>query len=52
VVGIGDYSGDGTSDILFRNTSTGDTWFAVMSNGALTGWHHVGGSDPSYGVRT
>ena len=49
---MGDYSADGASDILFRNNTTGDTWFAAMSNGAFTGWHQVGGSDPGYSVKT
>jgi hypothetical protein len=46
---IDDFCGTGTSDILFRNASTGDTWFEAMSNGAC-GWHQVGGSDPHYSV--
>ena len=46
-----DYYGTGTSDILFRNNSTGDTWYAAMSNGGFAGWHQVGGSDTTYGVK-
>jgi hypothetical protein len=36
-LGTGDFNGDGTSDILWRNTSTGevDTW--LMNNGQMTG---------------
>ena len=52
VVAVGDYFGNGTSDILFRNNLTGDTWKAAMSNGTFGGWHQVGGSDPTYGVKT
>jgi hypothetical protein len=48
VVGVGDFYGTGTDDILFRNNSTGDMWFAGMSNGAFNGWHQVGGSDTTY----
>jgi hypothetical protein len=44
--------GTGPDDILFRNNSTGDTWFAALSNGNFTGWHQVGGTDPTYGVKT
>jgi len=44
---VGDYFGNGT-DILFRNASTGDTWFAAISNGSLSGWQQGGGSNTSY----
>ena len=52
VAGIGDYDGNGTSDILLRNATSGDIWFAGMSNGSFSGWHQVGGSDPTYLVKT
>jgi hypothetical protein len=39
VVGVGDYFGNNTSDILFRN-GAGDTWFEAISNGAF-GWNHI-----------
>jgi hypothetical protein len=52
VVAVGDYLGKGTSDILFRNNLTGDTWFEAMSNGSFNGWHQVGGSDTSYIVKS
>jgi hypothetical protein len=45
VAAVGDYFGNGTSDILFRNNSTGDTWLEAISNGAAAGWHQVGGSN-------
>jgi len=32
------FNSNNTSDILFRNSSSGDTWLEVMSNGAATGW--------------
>jgi hypothetical protein len=44
-----DFKNAGTSDILFRNDSTGDTWFEATSNGAST-WNHIGGSNTSYAV--
>ena len=52
VVGVGDYFGNGTDDILFRNNSTGDTWVEALSNGASAGWHQIGGSNTSYTVKT
>jgi hypothetical protein len=48
VVGTGDFTGNGTDDILFRNNSTGDTWIEAISNGAFAGWHQIGGSNTSY----
>jgi len=51
-VGIGDYFGNNTSDILFRNAATGDTWLEALSNGSFAGWHQVGGSNTAYGVPT
>jgi hypothetical protein len=42
--------GDGTDDILFRNNSTGDTWFEAISDGAFAGWNQIGGSDAHYSV--
>jgi hypothetical protein len=39
VVVIGDYFGTNTSDILFRNASSGDTWFEAIGNGAFAGWN-------------
>jgi hypothetical protein len=50
VVGLGDFSGTGADDILFRNNSTGDTWLEAISNGAFAGWSEIGGSDTHYSV--
>jgi hypothetical protein len=50
VVGIGDFYGNGTDDILFRNNSTGDTWIEAISNGAFASWQQVGGSNTGYAV--
>jgi hypothetical protein len=44
------FTSDNTSDILFRNTSTGDTWYEAMNNGAFAGWNQIGGSDTSFSV--
>jgi autotransporter passenger strand-loop-strand repeat protein len=43
-----DFDFDRTSDILFRNDSSGDTWFEAMSNGSFNGWHQIGGSNTIY----
>jgi autotransporter passenger strand-loop-strand repeat protein len=37
-----------TSDILFRDDSSGDTWFEAMSNGVFADWTQIGGSNTSY----
>ena len=50
MVGVGDFFGNGTDDILFRNSSSGDTWIEAISNGAPAGWQPVGGSDTHYAV--
>jgi ELWxxDGT repeat protein len=45
------FNSNDTSDILFRNTSTGDTWFEAARNGKIVGgWTPIGGSDTSYAV--
>jgi ABC-type phosphate transport system substrate-binding protein len=48
--GVGDFYGNGTDDILFRNNTSGDTWIEQISNGAFAGWSQVGGSDTHYAV--
>ena len=52
MVGVGDFYGNGTDDILFRNNATGDSWVEAISNGAFNGWHQIGGSNTSYTVKT
>jgi hypothetical protein len=52
VVGTGDYTADGTSDILCRDNGTGDTWLAAISSGGFDGQHQIGGSDSGYTVKT
>jgi hypothetical protein len=44
------FFGNGTDSILFRNNSTGDTWFEAITNGAFAGWNQIGGSNTSYAV--
>jgi hypothetical protein len=43
-----DFSQSGTSDVLYRNDSTGDTGVYAISNGVNTGWHDVGASSTAY----
>ena len=45
-----DFSQSGTSDVLYRNDSTGDTGVYAISNGANTGWHDVGASSTAYSI--
>jgi Subtilase family len=45
-----DFTGSDISDILFRNDSSGDVWFEAMSNGAFTGWRHIGPTLSTYDV--
>jgi hypothetical protein len=47
---VGDFYDSGTDSILFRNDSTGDTWFEQITNGAFAGWNQIGGSSTSYSV--
>ena len=49
MVGVGDFNGDGTSDILYRNNTTGDSGFYQMSNGSPS-WHPIGSSSTAYTV--
>jgi hypothetical protein len=48
--GVGDFYANGTNDVLYRNSSSGDTWFEAMSNGVFAGWHQVGGPDTRYSI--
>ena len=49
-VPISDFIGDGVSDILYRNNTTGDTGFYQINSGANTGWHDVGASSTAYSI--
>jgi hypothetical protein len=44
------FTGNDISDILYRNSSTGDTWFEQMSNGTFAAWRHVGPTPSAYAV--
>jgi FG-GAP-like repeat len=50
VVGIGDFNADGTSDILFRNNTTGDTGFYTKTIANPWTWHDIGASATTYSV--
>jgi serralysin len=46
-----DFNGDGVSDILWRNPTTGVTGYYQMSaGGVFQGWHDVGGSSTAYNI--
>src|SRR5260370_25032932 len=47
VAATGDFNGDGFSDILFRNNSTGDTGYNDFHNNVF---HFLGGSPAAYSV--
>jgi hypothetical protein len=47
---VDDFASTNVSDILFRNDTSGDTWFEAMSNGAFAGWNQIGGSNTDYAV--
>jgi hypothetical protein len=51
VVAVGDYTGNGISDILFRNNATGDTGYSVVpARGNAGAWHNLGASSTAYSV--
>ena len=51
IVGVGDYYGNGTSDILWRNPTNGEVGMWQMSGGVPT-WHDLGASTASYHIVT
>ena len=46
---INDFTGDGVSDVLFYNSTTGDIGYDQM-NGSLVGWKDIGLSSTAYSV--
>jgi hypothetical protein len=44
------FTDNNTSDVLFLNTTSGDTWVEAVSKGAFGAWDPIGGSNTSYGV--
>ena len=47
VAGVGDYYGNGTSDILWRDPTTGDVGIWQMTNGHDV-WHDLGASSTAF----
>jgi hypothetical protein len=45
-VGVGDFNGDRSSDILWWNSTTGYVGYYQMNNGRTT-WVGIGGVDPA-----
>jgi autotransporter passenger strand-loop-strand repeat protein len=43
-----DFNFDRTSDILFRNDTSGDTWVEAISNGGFKSWNQIGGSNTNF----
>ena len=41
LVGVGDFNGDKTDDIAWRNMSTGLTGYWQINNKTLTGWQNI-----------
>ena len=50
VVGVADFDGNGSADILFRNDKTGDTGFYKIDHGQFVDWVSVGSSNTDYRV--
>jgi len=50
VVGVGDYFGNGTDDVLYRNNTSGDTGFYSINTGVNTSWRDLGASSTAYSV--
>jgi hypothetical protein len=49
IKGVGDFNGDGTTDVLWYNTISGDVSIWVMSGGSIVASPVPGGSPPSLG---
>lgn len=39
--GSGDYNGDGTADILWRNSNTGENYLTLMKNGTVSSTNYI-----------
>ncbi len=48
LAGIGDFNGDGTSDVLWQNLSTGSVVAWLIKNGAITGMPTLSSADPTW----
>jgi isocitrate dehydrogenase len=50
VVAVGDYNGDGASDILFQSASSGVLVDWTLTNSIVTGTHVMAGSVSGYKI--
>ena len=50
MAGIGDFNGDGTSDILWRNTVTGDNVVFLMNQNSVASTVDLGGVGTAWSV--
>jgi hypothetical protein len=53
VAGVGDFTGDGMADVLYRNASTGETYLDVMNGTSVTaasGFTSLQVTDPNWSV--
>ncbi|MGY4171603.1 hypothetical protein ACVIM8_005676 [Bradyrhizobium sp. USDA 4529] len=50
VATVGDFNGDGTADIMFRNATTGENGYYELHNGVLGAWHQMQTVDPAYTI--
>jgi hypothetical protein len=51
-VGIGDFNGDGQTDLLFQNQRDGSVQYWELKNGQLQGIHSLGTVSPDWQART
>ena len=50
VEGSGDFNGDGVSDLLFRNDTTGDYGYTALTKSGGATWHALGTTNTGYSV--
>jgi hypothetical protein len=50
VTSIGDYNGDGKSDILMQNSATGGIWQWLMNGNQIVGTNSVGNPGTNWTV--
>ncbi|MGZ3273090.1 MAG: beta strand repeat-containing protein [Caulobacteraceae bacterium] len=50
IAGTGDFNGDGTSDIIFRDPATGDWGLAAMNRSGGFSWRDIGVTSAAYAI--
>jgi hypothetical protein len=50
IAGTGDFNGDGTADLLWRNTTTGDVGIWIMNSGAFSSFVDLGAQSAAWTV--